>query len=81
MQNGLHTLIIFYLSDVLIFHICNITYYALTGLFKQGKKMHKSNNNLVFFYKNNEAKKSWEAARHFRQSTKRPSHQYFGVWV
>lgn len=75
MQNGLHTLIVFYLSDVLIFCICSTTYCALTGLFKQGENLHKSNNSLVFFYKNEEAKKSWEAARLFRQSPKRPSHQ------
>lgn len=63
MQNGLNTLIL-YSNDVLVFHIFSITYYALTGLFKQGgRKQYKSNNNLCSFVKKKEAKKSWEAAR------------------
>lgn len=51
MQNGLNTLT-FYSNDVLVFHIFSITYYALTGLFKQGeRKLYKSNNNLCSFVK------------------------------
>lgn len=78
MQNGLHKLTIFYFSDVLFFppHIFSITDNVSTGHFIEGgEKPHKSNNIIVFFYKNEVAKKSWEAARLFSQLSKRPSQQ------